>query len=613
MLDEPLLLARLAVVSLGWPLLCIAFGWAVLGRVAGLDHEERFAASFGVGFAFAACSEFLAFVTRVDQRQFSWWALVVMLAVVVLGRMFPDTQREDRGSFPWLLAGLWALACFHLVLIQSLLPNYMGSDWYWDWWMHYDIALVFTGAHDVSTTWGDYTLASRTPLFNLAAAFVMSLAGTDFWVFQLASVPMSICVLAPLYLLLRDLFSARVGRFGIILGALNLWLLHLAWFTWPKMLTAYFAILGLHFYLKALRARQTDPQRVTQWLAAFWISSWLAFLTHQSALPYLLGLVVHAGVMACLDRAHRPGWLQLATLVLVPVLVAGPWYGWLVWTYGPEQVAGKSPVTVADPSASFTITGILGYMGFNAAGSLLPLGLLQTLFLGPRTLDQGYYAATTCYFSVIPGALTFSLCTYLLVAMVAAIRRAASRTGKSSAVSLREGEAPAEPGMLARPEPRPPEQKQDGKSGAHWPEWSAIATFAVLGFLGALFLHPGKIPWGIAHSAGFSTTLVLMATAWGLLGRARWPWVGLVCLGMVGEFLFMFWTHVWLAVHRPTLLDPGQWNPSYKLDMGLSFLRDLLSGSALLARAATAAVQLALGLLLALWLANRDTPAAKTT
>jgi hypothetical protein len=87
--------------------------------------------------------------------------------------------------------------------------------------------------------------------------------------------------------------------------------------------------------------------------------------------------------------------------------------------------------------------------------------------------------------------------------------------------------------------------------------WAAVWLFLFVGTLAAAFLHPGKIPWGIAHSAAFPSAVVLAALAWGLLSRAGPTTAAFVSGGMVLEFLLMFWSHWWLLFHDPEVLEPG--------------------------------------------------------
>src|SRR5438128_9607427 len=81
------LAARVAGVALGFPLLAWAFGDAILGRCTRLDREERFAASFGVGFAALALCAFVAFVLHAPQPLFNLAAVGLMLGVALWCRL----------------------------------------------------------------------------------------------------------------------------------------------------------------------------------------------------------------------------------------------------------------------------------------------------------------------------------------------------------------------------------------------------------------------------------------------------------------------------------------------------------------------------------------------
>src|SRR5262249_38779701 len=91
----------------------------------------------------------------------------------------------------------------------------------------------------------------------------MGIAGCSFDAYQLASVLPSVCFVPAVYVLLRDLFDRRAAWLALPLAPLNLWLMHNAWFTWPKMLAAYYLVLALHFYLRSVRLRGADPARAS--------------------------------------------------------------------------------------------------------------------------------------------------------------------------------------------------------------------------------------------------------------------------------------------------------------------------------------------------------------
>jgi hypothetical protein len=584
-----------AAVALFFPLLAGWFGWAVLARFSSLDRGERFAASWGVGFAFVAICQFARFALHVNESGFGLAALGFMLGFVAATYLLsthrgssrrtalpsrPDGSGEPsydssvsakimgqvdpksaHGDFRFLALAC-GLAYLHLLFIQALLPNYRGSSWYYDWCMHYEEALVFVGDRPVTDTWANgYTLASRTPLFNLTTAFVMSLAGHDFAVFQTASVLTNIAFVSAVYLLLRDLFGQRAGRLGLLLAPLNLWMLHDAWYTWPKMLAAYYVLLALHFYIQSVRSRAADPRKASQAFLCFGVSGLLGFMTHQVSLLYVLPLLLHAAVLACKDRASRPRLVELAAVAAVVAVLVLPWYGWLAATLGTDKVVYSTPATLGDDQARLRPLDALGWMTFNTAFSVIPAGLISPFFTGwpedvgmPHNLDELlrglrelrlrvphpidlYWGATELYFSLLTGALTLSLLAFL------SWRFLKRRPVKMSAPLV---------------EPR-----------VRWAIW----LFLGLGTAGAAFLHPGKIWWGIAHSAAFPTAIVLVALGWGVLSRAS-PRRGLlVCIGIVLEFLAMFWSHWWFLVNRPEVLEPLPGNEAYK-DIGIAFLAD---------------------------------------
>jgi hypothetical protein len=548
--EGSLLAARFGGVAIGFPLLTWAIGAAFLGRFTRLDRAERFAASFGLGFAAVALCAFLALVLHAPQPYFNLGAVGLLLAVALLCRLTKPKSPADIGPSVRPLAIGLALAYLHLVCIQALLPAYRGSNWYFDWWMHYDEACVFVGDKPVNTEWANsYTLASRTPLFNLTTAFVMGLAGHDFAIYQLASVLPSICFVLVLYLLLRELFGRRAGRLALLLAPLNLWMLHNAWFTWPKMLAAYYLILALYFYLRSLRYRASDPSVAAGYFISFGVAALLGFMTHQVGLVYVLPLLLHAGLSAWRNPIFRPRSSELIACGLMGLVVAAPWYVWLASTLGRDKITGSTPITLGDTSARFNPLAIANWMGCNLGASVVPLGIGRGFltekpldadvppwsvevyqaekrwFFGPPTLVGLYRGVTELYFSLFTGAITISL----LVFLIAIIRR---RRRESILAPL--APAPADSAV-----------------------WSAVWFFLVGGTLGSAFLHPGRIAHGIAHSAAFPSALVLAALAWGLLSRARTTVAVLVGCGMVLEFVLMFWSHWWLLLHNSDVLEPG--------------------------------------------------------
>jgi hypothetical protein len=649
---DGVLIARLAGVALGFPLLAFAFGWSVLGRFTDLDREERFAASWGVSFAVLALARFLAFVLHADPVLAGVVTVLLMLLAAALlyhpvrgvwfvvppvgGLRVPGpptggTTNQTASSGPWIsrggwggnavaadlsvwpLAALWALAYLHLLCIQALLPNYRGSDWYFDWWMHYDEALVFVGDRDVHTVWsGTYTLASRTPLYNLTGAAVLALAGHDFGIFQAASALTDGCVVLVVYVLLRELFDRRAARLGLLLAALNLWLLHNAWFTWPKMLAAYYILLGLYFYVRSVRLRPDEPRRASRLFVAFGLSALLGFMTHQVALVYVAPLLMHAAYLTVRRGTYRATLRELALLTLAAALTAGAWYGWLAETLGTRVILGTTPVTQGDTSAVFRLRNIAEWVSMNLGASVVPVLLLGFWLYVPFSWTMLYRGLTELYFSLFTGALTMSLSAFL-AALVRRLDWAAlvllglglGAWGLTVTLALRQD--PRQPvmrmaaltvllaGLLALILLR--DLRQWALPAGRWPEWQAVCLFLALGTLGAAVLHPGKILHGIAHSACFPSALLLAALGWGVLSRATPRAAAVVCTGIVAEFQLMFWSHWWFLTHLPEVLEELPGNDLYK-DPGVVFLNDGLGAGQYVFLGAAVLVQLLLCALL---------------
>ncbi len=418
-----MVIALIVGLALLWPLAAWLFGWSVLGCIGDLDRAERAVASFGVGFAaFAAC-QFVTFLTRAPQPTAALVSLALLggIAIVCLWKKGSGVLIL-RLPTPFLL---WTLGYAHLFCIQALLPLYLGSDWWGDWHHHFLAARVFLGELPVETEWGGagmYTVASRTPLFELATAFPLNLTGAHFWAYQAASVAPSYAFAGAVYLLLRDLYGLRAARLGLLLAPLNLWMLHNAWFTWPKMLAAYFLLLALHFYLQAVRRRLTDPAVGRRYFLYYWVAGFLSYLTHQVAAVYVVALLLHAAWLVVAQHAWRVRLLDLPVLVLVAVLILAPWYGWLIVHFGIDRVIHGTPTTQMDEQASGP-RYLVESVGGNLTTSVVPTHLIEVMRGNLNTDDkreEAYRAVTELYFSLLTGALTLSLTIFLIVRLAAA-------------------------------------------------------------------------------------------------------------------------------------------------------------------------------------------------
>jgi hypothetical protein len=106
--------------------------------------------------------------------------------------------------------------------------------------------------------------------------------------------------------------------------------------------------------------------------------------------------------------------------------------------------------------------------------------------------------------------------------------------------------------------------------------WAAVWLFGILGYAGAALLHPSVFGHGIAHSAAFPSAILVTGMAWGLLSRSNRATAAVVCTGIVAEFLLVFWSHWWLLVYQPEVLEDLPGNAALKGDTIL-FLSERLA------------------------------------
>jgi len=547
---------RFVAAALGLPALTWFIGGGLLRRMGALDAEEWFVASPGIGIALLAGSQFVLFVSGAHAAFFGVLALGAMVALSswlwrTRAREGPHvvTLSELSPAF----AALASAPYVHLLLIQALLPIYYGAGWSFDWWMHFDEALVFLGDKPVTTVWaGHYSLLSRTPLFNLYGAFAMSLFGHEFWIFQVASTFMNSCVCGAMYLVVRDRFDRRAGAFALALFPLNVWMLHGQWFTWPKMLAAYFGILGLHFYAKSSTLRSADSARSSRHLRFSALFLGLGILAHPVVAVYAFALLVHARWLGWRDAARRISLSEAARAAGVPVALLFVWGIWGVSTFWSSGFSASNPlpeVSSSDPLAFF----------YNVVASVIPLELVSALSSRSALDPKHFYRGLVdLYFSLFTGCLTISLSLFL----VSRVRKLGVRAVRQNATAWLE------------------------------PANSSVVAFLLIGTSGAMALHTAPHIHGTAHDVWFPSVIVLTAMAWAVLAGAPERLRKIVCAGMVLENGVVLWSHILHLHHRAA--SPPEDNLILKLTNGLVFLNDYSAAPMWLVVAAALAVEAAL-------------------
>ena len=581
--------AEIAGFALAVPALALIPGTLAAAHLSFLTPEERAAAAGGFGFAFVGCSAFLAHLAGADPAKVdaAIWAVAVTAGVASI----VVSRRPYWSAVSWRLVALWAAFYVALVGFQGLTPVYAGGNWYGDWWEHYSIAQAYlgtAGGHD--TVWfGDYTLASRTPLFSLAAAFAMALFGDRFWVYQVASTFASSLFLPALLLLARELFGARVALLAAGFVFFNTWLIHDATFTWMKVVCAYFLLLALYFYI---RLRASADARMLYMTA---LGGALAFMSHQSAAYYVAVLVADHWLF----RPRTPvSWRQAGLAAAIVAAVVWPWHWWVSHLYGVVSAVKANPIL---SSGQPTLLRLLRGGAENAVTSLIPVPFVDFLRGRHFTADSALFRLVQLDVNPVVGALTLSVTAALLLTWTrptAAFVRGFHHL-KGPLVTLAFGASILLALAIGRPRyafawsgPGPFVwafgvalvalgawtwwRRPANTSMPYTPHLTAI-LFALAGYGGGLLAHPGGEVDGVASNAMVPS--VMVAIAYAIARVAIHPaWVRrLVMAGVLVESLVTWVLLASLISGGPPFDSDPNWR--LKTDNQLVFLYDAAGGS----------------------------------
>jgi hypothetical protein len=279
-----------------------------------------------------------------------------------------------------------ALLFFWGVMLVALVRHFSGGAGGYDWLEHYErsLYLLHVPRHYDFFRVSD-SLASRPPLFNAVAAHYMAQTGTDFPVFQAVELFLDLLVYFPLCLMAR-LFAGRqkYPRFLLVsLLALSPVLWWNTTFTWTKVFTCFYVILGLWLYLAAWR--KGDRARM---VGAF-VSLAAGCLVHYSAAPYALVLGLHYLVAVLPGRPGR--WRELLATGLASGALLATWGLGSAAALGPRATLASN--TSAKAFASSSVGDSLGRVAANCAYTALPhpLRMLPDDFDGAMELRQSSF------------------------------------------------------------------------------------------------------------------------------------------------------------------------------------------------------------------------------
>lgn len=323
------LLAVAGVLSVCLLAVPLSGSW-LAARLPG-DRLVRFAAACLAGVATLGTLEIFVYAVR-------WPRWVAYFALAGLGfysgrDLIAGVRRCD---FEWRALLAWGGTSAILVAATLHYAVHGHTDALWDWYEHWLRSLVFLTHAPATTPIGPSVMPARGPLFNAAAAMLMSLLRSpNFWVFQIIAIALNTLILLPFSLMLEAV--GGLSRYWALPSAAGVCLLvpFFFWnntFTWTKSITAAFILMGIYSYLIAFR--EDDTTRMVRSLLWFVVG----FLCHYLALLYGLTLGLHLLYV----RRHALPLRELSWLAVICSLLIGPWFGFMFLNFGIRHTLGAN-------------------------------------------------------------------------------------------------------------------------------------------------------------------------------------------------------------------------------------------------------------------------------
>jgi hypothetical protein len=341
----PLLIWQL-VTALLLLAVCSVGPGLVLVRRFRFSPAETFCASVAVSMVFVGLGSMAIFgfnLRPIGAMHVGLTAICLLLDLVC----WRDLWRLWRNGAVWRLVGLLGASVIWLLLVLSLIRHYGGGMWWGDWLEQYQRSNYFLHRMRIDFPFlGRYLVVDRPPLMNLICAHFMAEIpkGTGFAAYQLVAVLLNALPILPCCLFAasascrpelrgRGVGGRGVGRRGV--GAVLLLLLVASpifvqnvTFVWTKAFAAFFAMLGLWFYLRGWM--KGDRARLT----IGFVLVTAGCLVHLYVAAWLILLAAHYLLAVWPTRPRR--FREAATIFLLCDLLLSTWFGWAAHIFGTD-------------------------------------------------------------------------------------------------------------------------------------------------------------------------------------------------------------------------------------------------------------------------------------
>jgi hypothetical protein len=284
----------------------------------------------------------------------SWnWSYVVTggcaIALIAEWREIKRWWRDPQARqllIGWILVELW------IVLVNLNIRHF--ALWVSDWEEHYNRARFFLEHWPLwVNVFGDNCLLpARPPLMNIIESLFLAQSGTNFGDYQMVSGFLNGMLYLAVAGLAMDWSGKRIAIIAAAVLALNPWFMQNATFTWTKLYSEFYVVLGIWLYRRQFRE-----------LAMLMLTA--ACLVHYSAVVVPVYIALYDILF------NRRLWRRIVGGWLASALLMATWAGWGIATYGKTFVQSTSTVMAAQQRSRMELIQVFIWNGWH---SLVPIG-----------------------------------------------------------------------------------------------------------------------------------------------------------------------------------------------------------------------------------------------
>lgn len=329
---------------------------------------ETLCASVAASLIFVALGSMAIFWLNLSAIGAMHWALSAV-CLVLSALAWPDARRLWRRAQVRRTLSVLLIVWLWTALLLLLIRHYGGGRWWGDWFEQYQRSMFFIGHSPLDFRFlGQYLVTDRPPLMNLVCAHYLAEVDARFVTYQWTAAFLNVLPALPCCLFASSVMPRGRRRQRAVLPVLIVLLIaspmfvQNVTFVWSKSFAAFFALLGLWFYVRGWMKGDS-----TRLIAGFVLAT-AGCLVHFYVAPWLVVMVGHY-VLAVWPRRARRGRELAVIALLCAALLIFIWYGWAIQHFG-IKAAFRSHLT--EPYPGLHNTDFLTRVRWNSLWSVVP-------------------------------------------------------------------------------------------------------------------------------------------------------------------------------------------------------------------------------------------------